>query len=312
MKNNTVVVACDKNYFWGTFLLVASMRKFGMDEPVLVFQSNFSQEMKDCLSRFGDIRFVDAPPSVRNMAARKGEAMLCATTDYITWVDCDGFFYGNCSDLLIEQNPDTIHARLRSPEEMMQPSSNKQFHTVDDIPETIPKHVLETWKKDVGDLSEPAIKTTITSCFFSLHKKHRDFIERWQEQMNRVLPDKNSEVTWNESIPYYQFDESVLNSLLCFMRNAPVVAPVFKLDKDRNHIFHHMVLHPKPWQWWNPSSLRAYDRIMEIIRWAIENGYATLPLPLAFNPQYSWLHRHTGWWSYIMRAKKKLLRKLKV
>ena len=32
MKNNTVVTAGDINYLWGIFLLIASMRKNGMDE----------------------------------------------------------------------------------------------------------------------------------------------------------------------------------------------------------------------------------------------------------------------------------------
>ena len=311
MKNNTVIVACDKNYFWGTFLLVASMRKFEMDEPVLVFQTDFLKEMKNCLAHFGNVNFVDAPSSVRNMAARKGEAMLCATTDYITWVDCDGFFYGNCSDLLIEQDSNAIHARLRSVEEMQRPNAKNNLYNISEHPGTIPKHVLEVWQKDVNELQEPAIKTTVSSCFFSLNKKHRDFIEKWQKQMDLILPNQNAQVVWDESIAYYQFDESVLNSLLCFMQNAPIITPVFKLDKDRNHIFHHMGFHPKPWQWWSPLSLRVYDRIMEIIKWASDNGYATLPLPLAFNPKYSWLHKHTGWWSYFMRAKRKILRKLK-
>ena len=311
MKNNTVVVACDKNYFWGTFLLVSSMRKFGMDEPVLVFQPDFPQEMKDCLARFGDISFVDAPTSFRNMTTRKGEAMLCADTDYITWVDCDGFFYGNCSDLLIEKDPDAIHLRLRSLEEMSQKTANNPFYASSDIPGKIAPHVLEVWQRDVGELTEPRLERCASACIFSLHKKHRNFIERWQEQMDRILPNKNTGVVFNDSVPYFQLDESVLNSLLFFMKDAPIATPEFKLNKDHNHIFYHMVLHPKPWQWWNPSSLRYYDRIMEIIQWAIDNGYATLPLPLAFNPKFSWLHRHTGWWSYVMRAKRKILRKLK-
>ena len=190
-------------------------------------------------------------------------------------------------------------------------SSNNPFYTSSDTPGKISQHVLDVWQKDVGELTEPRLQSCATSCFFSLHKKHRDFIERWQEQMDRILPNKNTGVVLNDSVPYFQLDESVLNSLLFFMKDAPIASPEFKLDKDRNHIFHHMVLHPKPWQWWNSSSLRAYDRIMEIIKWAIDNGYTTLPLPLAFNPKYSWLHKHTGWWSYIIRAKRKLVNKLK-
>ena len=36
MKNNTIVTAGDRNYLWGLFLLIASLRKNGMDEPVMI------------------------------------------------------------------------------------------------------------------------------------------------------------------------------------------------------------------------------------------------------------------------------------
>ena len=41
MKNNTVVTIGDINYLWGIFLLVASIRKSGMDEPILVGTQKF-------------------------------------------------------------------------------------------------------------------------------------------------------------------------------------------------------------------------------------------------------------------------------
>ena len=36
MKNNTIITAGDRNYLWGIFLMIASLRRNGMDEPVIV------------------------------------------------------------------------------------------------------------------------------------------------------------------------------------------------------------------------------------------------------------------------------------
>ena len=49
MKNNTVVTVGDINYLWGLFLLIASMRKSGMDEPVLVGAHRFTPEAEEIL-----------------------------------------------------------------------------------------------------------------------------------------------------------------------------------------------------------------------------------------------------------------------
>ena len=58
MKNNTVVTAGGINYLWGLFMLIASMRKSGMDEPVLVGAHNFTPEAEAVLKQFGECRSV--------------------------------------------------------------------------------------------------------------------------------------------------------------------------------------------------------------------------------------------------------------
>ena len=55
MKNNTVVTAGDRNYLWGLFLLIASMRKTGMDEPVVVGAYDFTPEAEAILTQLGDV-----------------------------------------------------------------------------------------------------------------------------------------------------------------------------------------------------------------------------------------------------------------
>lgn len=99
------------NYFWGVFLMIASMRCYGMREPVIVLGTGYTPEAGRLLSQFGDVTVHEASPSSRSLTCRKPEALLLAETDYATWVDCDGFFSGNCSALLTP--PDQDHIRIR-------------------------------------------------------------------------------------------------------------------------------------------------------------------------------------------------------
>jgi len=59
--DNTVVTASDMNYFWGVLMLVASMRCHGMQEPVIVCGVDYSDEAKEILQQFPDVRVVDMP-----------------------------------------------------------------------------------------------------------------------------------------------------------------------------------------------------------------------------------------------------------
>ena len=120
MKNNTIITAGDRNYLWGIFLLIASLRRNGMDEPVIVGTRGFDAEAEAILSQMGDVRFYPLDSFRRSLTCCKAQVMLQAETDYITWVDSDGFFVGNCSARLIPETPGEIHARMRSPEEQPQ------------------------------------------------------------------------------------------------------------------------------------------------------------------------------------------------
>ena len=113
MKNNTVITAGDMNYVWGIAMLVASMRKSGMDEPVIVGGKNLSKDAVEMLERLGGVRVIPVD-TARSLTCMKPEIMLAADTDYITWVDGDGFFTGNCSSRLIPERPDEIHIRKRT------------------------------------------------------------------------------------------------------------------------------------------------------------------------------------------------------
>ena len=96
MKENTVVTIGDMNYLWGIFMLIASMRQNGMDEPVLVGGLNFTDEAIRLLQQFPDVRVAVLRPTAQSLTCRKPEVMLLADPDarYLTWVDSDGFFIG--------------------------------------------------------------------------------------------------------------------------------------------------------------------------------------------------------------------------
>ncbi|MDD3887084.1 MAG: hypothetical protein PHI35_09445 [Victivallaceae bacterium] len=310
MKNNTVVMACDQNYFWGAYLLIASMRRNGMDNPALVLESGFTPEMKHNLLAFGDVRLEPAPMSKRNMTCRKPEAMLMADTDFITWADCDGFFVGNCSDKLSFTDPDMIHVRLRSEYDNGDIYKRAGLYEPGELFGVIPHKVLETWKRDVGGRTEPAHATCASACYVSVHKSHRPFLERWRDQMIKVLPDRDKGVFDPAGGAYFQTDESVLNSLLCFLEDAPKTGE-FMLNKSRKSIYYHVVMTPKPWQWWSPYSMRYYDDVMELMRWCLSQGLVEIALPWTLDPPKRLFHKLGTPWSYAIRTRVKLRRMMK-
>ena len=117
MKNNTVVTAGDRNYLWGLFLLIASRRKTGMDEPVVVGAYDFTPEAEAILTQLGDVTIYPLSGMTRSLTCCKPLVMLQAKTEYITWADSDAYFVGNCSERLPPLSPGEIHSRMRAPEE---------------------------------------------------------------------------------------------------------------------------------------------------------------------------------------------------
>lgn len=280
MKSNTIVTVSNRNYLWGVFLLIVSMRRSGMDEPVIVYGSGFESRDERVLGALGDVRIVPVAPSVRSLTCSKADAMLLADTEYVTWVDCDGFFTGNVSELLPPPSSDEIHIRMRGEEENSLAFASHQFGSDG---RSIPPEVLEQWRKDVpGALALPANPRSCSACLFSLPRSHRDLLEMWREQMAKVLPAENVGVVDQRSLFYHQLDESVLNSLLCFMPGAPKVTATYRLDKDPKALFVHFVCHPKPWAGWTTYSFRHYERYLAVVDYAVRSGLE-LPGPLPFS-----------------------------
>lgn len=285
MKNqssNTIVTIGDINYLWGIFLLIASARKAGMEEPFLVGAKDFDARSEHILTQYGSVKIVPLDGVKRSLTCLKPFVMLMAETEFVTWADSDAFFSGNVSELLPPESPEKVHFRLRSPAEM--PAAFRE-HVLGSGDTLIPSDILEVWRRDIAGIAggaapSPRYATTGSGCFCSLSLKgHRRFLEIWDELQRKVLPDRNVGVV-DKSLKYYhQLDESTLNACLNFVPDAPQVQKVFKMDKDPERLFVHFIAHPKPWVGWTKRAFRHFDRYVGVAAWAAEQGYE-LPGPL--------------------------------
>ena len=279
MKNNTVATAGDINYLWGLFMLIASMRKSGMDEPVLVGAYKFTPEAEEILKQLGDVTIYTLKDIDHSLTCYKPLVMLQAQTEYITWADSDGYFVGNCSKRLPPLTPDEIHVRMRSPEE--NPGAFRGYEYGEDG-RGIPKEILNAWKADIAGNDEPRNPRSCSACCLSVHRNARPFLQKWHDQMMKVLPAGNVGVVDRSLKYYHQLDESVLNSVLNFWPQAPRISDTYRLDKDRGELFVHFVGIPKPWIGWIPYSFRHFDTYTAVAAWAVEQGFK-LPGPLPYS-----------------------------
>jgi len=310
MKNNTVVSACNQAYVWGVWLLISSMRKQGMDEPVIIGAYNWSKEWIDDIEKFPGVTVIELPISdKRSVTCSKPVVMLRAETDFVTWVDCDGFFSGNSSNVICA-GEDEFYIRQRTVAEVI--NLYKRERAPGDDPTKVPPRILQIWQRDVGGLTTPRYDRGVSAALISTHRKHFDLLQHWIDQMYKVLPADVSIVDDN-SIAYFQTDESVINSLLLFAREAPPMTANYCADKPDKPHFVHFGYNPKPWILWNRNSFHHFDATMDIIAWACDNGYrphAALPFP--FQRRNKQLCRLISYFdihiSRLLKLKKKLIR----
>ncbi len=280
MKDNTIATAGDQEYFWGILMLIASMRRNGMDEPVLVGERGFAPWQRAALERIPDVALRSLDGSGQSLTCAKPEVMLQADTEYVTWVDGDGFFIGNCSELLIPRDDRQIHIRRRSPEE--NPLAFRHFSYGEDG-RAIPQAILDAWREDVGSGIPPRLRQSCSACLLSVHRSARNFLRHWRDQMAAVLPAGNVGVVDRRLKFYHQLDESVLNSLLCFAPEAPEPSPEYRLDRAPSRLFVHFIGQPKPWQGWTPRAIRFFHEYAAGADYAIRQGWINagqLPAPL--------------------------------
>lgn len=296
-RDNTIVTIGDMNYLWGMFLLIASARRSGMDEPFLVGVKQFTPEAERVLKQFGGVRVLQLDGIKRSLTCLKAHVMLNVETEYATWADSDAFFTGNVSEILVPNSPDEIHFRLRAPFEM--PGAFKG-HTFGEDGKSIPKAVLEAWRKDIEEVagearaeSRYATSGSASFCSFSM-ARFRKFAEIWHELQMKVLPERDVGVEDRSLLYYHQLDESTLNACLNFVVDAPRVQDVYRMDKESNRLFVHFIARPKPWEGWTKRAFRHFDEYVTVVEWAVSQGLA-LPSPIP---------------GCLMRSRKNLMRAL--
>ena len=287
-SNNTIVSACDNGYAIGVWLLIASIRKSGMRHPILIGAYNWTDEWKNDILKFPGVTITDLPiTDKRSVTCSKPEIMLQAQTDVVTWIDCDGIVSGDMTTEL--QCPDgMINIRPKTVSEIRELYIKQRLS--DENPDLIPSKVLKIWQKDVAGLETPRYNHGFGACLIGLSlPQNRAFLEKWREQMFKVLPEDVS-LVHDGSIAYFQTDESVINSLMLFYPNAPQLIPHYTADlPDRPHYIH-FGYNPKPWIMWNKRSLRSYDITLDVIEWAVANGYTPhCGLPYTFKRSNKWL-----------------------
>ncbi|MDD3155838.1 MAG: hypothetical protein PHS41_13345, partial [Victivallaceae bacterium] len=211
-----------------------------------------------------------------------------AKTEFVTWLDCDGILSGNCSDVLVTR-PGEICIRPRTGSEIE--ASFRPQRKPGEKPGDIPAAVLDIWKRDVGERSEPRCRRGFSANVFTIHRDSFPFLRKWIDQMKKVLP-PDVKIVADGSVAYFQTDDSVLNSLLLFADDAPKVSAEYHVDDTSRALFVHFGFNPKPWVMWNPQSIRFYDRTMEIIDWALANGYAPkAELPRSYRKEFRRYYR---------------------
>ena len=282
MKTNTIVTAGDSNYLWGLFLLVASLRASGMDEPVLVGTKRFEPFHAFVLEQLGGVTLRPLDDFDQSLTCCKAKMMLEAETDYVTWADSDAFFTGSVSDRLAPPSPDLIHVRRRTPSEMA-----GAFPPPYDL-----NVILPTWRRDVcacAGLAEddpsvpqpqPASFLSCSACFASVARAQERFLRVWDKLMQR-LPKGDVGVVNRALACYHQLDESCLNACLTFLPDAPRVTETYAMDKDRAHLFAHFCGSPKPWVAWTPRAFRFFDDGCRLVEWA-KREHLKLPGPVPY------------------------------
>ena len=113
MPAATVVTAGDRAFAWGALILVASMRRNGMNHPVIVGMTGWTDDMKSRVRSLGGVTLKELPPSRQCVTCQKPMLMNLdeIETEWVCWADSDGAFVGDCSEWLSGGDPDEIVIR---------------------------------------------------------------------------------------------------------------------------------------------------------------------------------------------------------
>lgn len=272
MSSKTIVTACDHNFVWGTYLLLLSLRRHGVQLPIHVVTHNLGEVDCALLHQVGGVTLFKAADEAnhRNIVYQKTAAILTAETDLILWIDSDCIVTGNITPL-IDASGEGLQIRMRPAEEIAY--LFKKRYARDEKTGTLPRKVLEVWRKDVGERLTPAINTSCNAHCFAVHRKHLDFIRRWDAQIRKVIPvDSAAGVVNDRSFAYFLLDEAVMSSMLAFSEGPPAIKR-YVMDRDPACAVIHFGGRPKPWQRWLLRNMEYFDRVVELLEWAERQGW---------------------------------------
>lgn len=273
------------NFFIAVFTLLLSLQFHKVRAKAHVLSVGLGEREKRLLMQFPGTEVIEATrDNPRGPACRKGEAIIAAgqitpEATHITLLDGDTLATGDITDYLCPEG-ETLFARWKTPEEDGQIFATR-YGACEQVG-TIPREILLAWQKDVGERETPGIQNTVCGGNLTVHRNTLGFIDRWQSQMDKVLPASTMGAHDFASKAYFQVDESVLNSLLAFAHDAPAVLPA-KLNIDpKAYVAHLGPNSPKPWVLWRPEKLRYYPQVAAFFAWAKQQGYELPKVPWTF------------------------------
>ncbi|MBV9464092.1 MAG: hypothetical protein JO317_07690 [Verrucomicrobiae bacterium] len=279
----TVVTITDQNFVIAVFLLVLSLKFHRVGCRTVVYGIGLTETQKDYFRQFPGVEVIEAARNnPRNPCTRKAEAVLAADNGeckYFSLLDGDCIATGDITPYLSPAGSG-FFARIKSPSE--DASVFRTRYSISDTPGTIPSAILAAWRRDVGERSAPAIRNTVCGGNFTVHRDHLWFMQRWHDQMMKVIPPRNSGAHDFRSPAYFQVDESVLNSLLAFGTHVPPVLRARLDEDDHAHVAHLGPNHPKPWVLWRRDKMMYYDDVVRLFAWAKNQGFETPRVPWTF------------------------------
>lgn len=299
IQQATVVTACDSNFVWGAMLLGLSLRYHRMNSPYHILGYDLSKQEIEILSSIPNTSVYHAhKTSPRSVCTQKPAAIATADTEVIVWMDADCLVSGNLEKHFVCPQ-DKIQIRWRGTEENA--TIYRDYYLKHDTWGGIPGQILREWQKDVADLDSSRIATVCQTNCFVINRSHLGFIERWNKQMEKVIPQNTTGVYEKTSLAYSMTDESALNSLFAFSSEAPSTHE-YQMDRDAKAACLHFGLNPKPWQHWTKQSLNHYRYVMDLINWAKSNDILLPPLPISFKPEYKFIEVIMAYTRHLYRV----------
>lgn len=293
MSSKTIITACDHNFVWGTYLLLLSLRRHGVNLPVHVVTHNLGEVDCALLHQIGGVFLLQASDEAnhRNIVYQKTAAILTAETDLIMWIDSDCIVTGDITPL-IDEAGEGLQIRMRPGKEIAY--LFRKRYVRGERRETLPRKVLDIWRNDVGERLTPAINTSCNAHCFTVHRKHLDFIRRWDAQIRRVISDDFfAGVVNDRSFAYFLLDESVMSSMLAFSEGPPPIKR-YAMEDDPSCAVVHFGGRPKPWQRWLLRNMAYFDEVVGLLEWAEGQGWLLPATPWFLQRKYKTLCRFSA------------------